>query len=467
MLLAVAAGMVGVLLAPWTARFFIATRHLQLEPATDARVFLFGLAASILTAVVVSLAPILATRTIDLQQVSGTAPRVTALLGRPTLRDLMVVSQIAVSLAMLVGAGLLVHSFKSLRSVDPGFRADNLLLVSLDPAAAGYGSSRIDGFWRDTLQRIAHVPGVQHVSLGRTVPLAPSRQRQKVLDMSGAFVEIDTNFVGPDYFRTLDIPVAQGREFDGNDRRESRLVAIVNEQFARRFWPGEDAVGKQIHVKTGEGQRHEVVGVVKDVKYRELRGDVSPMVYRPILQTRSTDALTLHVRAAMDPEVLIGTIRREMQALDPNVPIFQATTLETELDASFAQTRQAAALTSSFGLLGLLLSAIGVYGVTALTISRQTRNIGIRMALGAAGRDIIRVVIRRGLAIVIAGLVLGLAGSYVVTQVAEPLLFGVTVGDSVAFAGISALLAVVCMIAIYIPARGATRLDPVAAMRSD
>ena len=466
LLLAALGGAAGVVLAPWAAGLFVRSRSLPLEPTIDARVFLFGLAVSTLTGALVGLAPILSSRKIGLQQVWGTAARNSAVLGRPSLRDLMVVCQIAVSLAMLIGAALLVQSFRGLSSIEPGFRADNLLLIALDPASAGYNVHRIEGFWRDTLERVKRVAGVQTVSLARIVPLAPSRQRQRVLDeKTGEFLELDTNFVGPDYFRTLGVPLLRGREFADDDRRTSRLVVIVNEEMARRFWPGDQAVGKYVRIKTGEGLDHEVVGVVKDVKYRDLRGDVGPMLYRPVLQTRSTDSMTLHVRVADDPEALVGAIRRELQILDPNVPLFQITTLEAELNGSFAQTRQAALLMSGFGMLALILSALGIYSVTALAVSRQTRNIGIRMALGAEARHIIRVVTRRGMSIVATGLVLGLVASYGFAQLAQALLFGVTAADGLTFAGMSGLLIVVCLIAIYIPARAATRLDPVAAIR--
>jgi predicted lysophospholipase L1 biosynthesis ABC-type transport system permease subunit len=203
------------------------------------------------------------------------------------------------------------------------------------------------------------------------------------------------------------------------------------------------------------------------VKYRDLRGDTGPMFYRPVLQTSSTDAMTLHVRAASDPGALAGAIRREMQILDPNVPLFGLTTLEDRLDASFAQTRQAAVLTGVCGMLALLLSGIGVYGVTALSVARRTRDIGIRMALGAEPRHIVRVIGRRGLTLVIAGLSLGLLGSFSFTQTAGTLLYGVSARDSATFAGMGALLVVVSLIAFCIPIRAATRMDVVTAIRDE
>jgi putative ABC transport system permease protein len=383
-----------------------------------------------------------------------------------TLHDVIVTLQIATSLAMLISAALLVQTLRSLNSVDPGFRADNLLLASLDPGAAGYDGNRLEGFWRDTLDRVRRIPGVQSASLARIVPLATGRQRQTLTHpTSGERTrEIDLNFVGPRYFRTLDIPLLRGREFDERDGRTSRPVVIVNERLARMFWAEENPVGKSLRLP-GPGNPAEVVGLVRDVKYQDVRAETGPMFYRPILQTASTDAMTLHVRASSDPGDVIGTIRGEIQTLDPRVPLFNVTTLEDQLNASFGQTRQAAALTGVFGVLALLLSAIGVYSVTALAVARRTRDIGIRMALGAERPDIVRLIARRGVIVVLIGVILGLLGSFAFTQVAEASLYGVTASDSATFAVMAALLAVVSLIGCYIPVRTATRLDAMRAIR--
>jgi putative ABC transport system permease protein len=387
----------------------------------------------------------------------------------------------AASLAMLISAALLVQSLRGLSSLDPGFRADGLLLMSADPAAAGYNKVRLEQYWRDALDRVSRINGVETVSVGRVVPLAPGRQRQPLYDpISGTFVETDTNFVGPRYFRTLGIPIVRGREFDQRDGKASAPVAIVNERLARMLWPGEEAIGNRIRMARDrqELQRKgplepptapllEVVAVVKDVKYRDLRGEAEPVLYRSVFQSGSSDTMTLHVRAAGDGRALAGAIRREVQSLDAAVPLFAIRTLDDELSASFVQTRQAAVLTGGFGVLALLLSGIGVYGVTALAVSRRTQDIGIRMALGAQPRDIVRLIGRRGFMLLVVALGLGLAGSLAFTRIAESLLFGVTASDGPTFAGMSALLALVCLTAIYIPARAATRLDAVTAIRHE
>jgi predicted permease len=471
LVLAALGGTAGLLVAPWAARLLVASQSqaVHIDASLDARVLAFGLVVSVLTGIIVSQAPILASRRVGLHQTSDNAPAGSgASLRRPTAHDLIVTVQIAMALAMLISAALFVQSLRSFRSVDPGFRANDLVLASLDPKAAGYDSSRIDGFWRNTLEQVRQIPGVQHVSLAGTIPLAPGRQRQPWRHpASDEKFELDTNFVGPRYFRTLDVPLLRGREFGGEDRRTSRLVVIVNERLAALFWPGQDPIGKGIRVPESGSPIAEVVGVVRDVKYRDLRGDTDPMIYRPVLQTRSTDAMTLHVRTASDPGEVVTAIRLAIHNIDGNVPLFQVTTLEALLNASFAQTRQAALLTGVFGVLALLLSAIGVYGVTALAVSRRTRDIGIRMALGARPRDIVRPIGARGVSLVAAGLGLGVLGSLGFTRVTGTLLFGVTAADAATFAGMAALLALVSLVAFSIPSRAATRLDVLAAIRRE
>jgi predicted permease len=459
LVLAALGGAAGLLLAPWVARVLVASqsRALDIDAGLDVRVLMFGLVVSALTGVIVSLAPILASRRVRI----APARRLTA-------HDLIVTLQLAMALAMLISAALFVQSLRSFNSVDPGFRANGLLLATLDPKSAGYDSNRIEGFWRNTLESVRQIPGVQSVSLAGTVPLAPGRQRQPWRHpASGEKFELDTSFVGPGYFRTLDIPLLRGREFGESDGRISRPVVIVNERLALMFWPQQDPIGRSVRLPGSSEGTAEVVGVVRDVKYRDLRGDSDPIFYRPVLQTRSTDAMTLHVRASSDAGALASAIRLAMQSIDRNVPVFQVTTLEEQLDASFAQTRQAALLTGVFGMLALLLSGIGVYGVTALAVSRKTHDIGVRMALGARRRDIVRTVGGRAITLVAAGLALGLLGSLGFTQATGTLLFGVTAADSATFAGMAALLALVSLVAFAIPVAGATRIDALAAIRRE
>ncbi|MGH9373838.1 MAG: FtsX-like permease family protein [Vicinamibacterales bacterium] len=471
LVLAALGGTAAALIAPWTARALVAAQFtgLPIESTLPLRVLMFVLIVSVLAGLTVGFVPMVASRRVKFAHASeGASTGLVAAAGRPTAHDAIVVTQIALALSMLISAALLVESLRSFRSVDPGFRADNLLLVSLDPKAAGYEWNRIDGFWRAALERIENIPGVQDVSLAGTVPLAPGRQRQPwVNPTSGEKIEIDTNFVGPWYFQTLGIPVLTGRDFHDSDGRASRPVVIVNERLAETFWPQQDPIGKGVLVPESGNPTAEVVGVVRDVKYRDLRGEAGPMFYRPVLQTRSTDSMVLHVRAATELGALANQIRLAMQDVDRNVPLFQITTLEEQFDASFAQTRQAALLAGTCGIVALLLSGMGVYGITALAVRRRTRDIGIRMALGAQRRHIVRAIGARVVALIAVGLCLGLLGSVGFTRVTGTLLFGVSTGDAATFASVTALLAPMSVLGFSIPVRSATRLDAVAAIRHE
>ena len=466
LVLAVLGGLAALLIVPWTARALILvySTELAIEFAPDPRLLAFVVLTSTLAGVAVAVVPIVASRHLNLTPGSPTS----GAIRRLTAHDAIVALQIAVALSMLTSAALLIQSLRGFNSVDPGFRADNLLLASLDPKAAGYDANRIDGFWRAALNEIKHIPGVQSVSLARTVPLAPGRQRQPwVNPSSGEKLELDTNFVGPQYFQTLGIPVLSGRDFTDDDRRASRAVVIVNERLARAFWPHQDPIGKGVRLPEPGHATAEVVGVVRDVKYQNLRGEAGPMFYRPVLQTRSTDSMVLHVRGGTDAGTLVTSIRAAVQNLDRNVPLFQITTLEEQFDASFAATRQAALMAGTFGLLALLLSGIGVYAVTALAVSRRTRDIGIRMALGAQPRHVIRAIGTRIVMLIAAGVGLGLLGSLGFTSVTGTLVFGVSTGDAATFVSMTALLVVISLLAFVIPLRAATCLDAVAAIRHE
>jgi predicted permease len=469
--LAALGGIGGLFMAPWAAGLLVASQpdRLGIDATPDLRVFLFGLLAWIVTGILVGQAPILASSKVGLAQAAGNqsgAPSGTR--RRVTLHDAIVTAQIAASLVMLIGAALFVQSLKSLGALDPGFPAERLLLVSVDPGSAGYEGPRLESFWRTTLERVDQIHGVESASLARIVPLAYGRERQPVLNSAtGESPEIDVNAVGPRYFATLGVPLVRGREFTTQDGRTAPRVAIVNEQMARTFWPGQDAVGKPIALGPKGGAVGEVVGVVRDVKYRDLKAEAGPMFYVPLFQSSTSDPMTVHVRAASDPGALASTIRREIQVLDPRLPIFEIRTLDEQLNASFAQTRQAAVMTGGFGVLALLLSAVGVYGVTALAVSRQTHDIGVRMALGAQPRHIVRAMGGHGVKIVLAGVALGLVGAYGFVEVADALLYGITPLDAAAALGTASLLPLMALIAVYIPARGATRLDAVTAIRRE
>ena len=463
-------GLAGVLIAPWVARLLVAARSipLDIDAGVDLRTLTFGLVMSLVAGLIIAIVPIVASGRVNLAQASRANAGARRAGHRPLANDLVVALQLAMALAMLINAVLLVQSVRGFSTVDPGFRAENLVLASLDARAGGYNSDRIDGFWAEVLEQVRPVPGVRSVTLAGTVPLTPARQRQHwVNPVSGDERQLDTNYVGPDYFGTLGIPLAGGRDFTDGDRRSSRPVVIVNERVARTFWPGQDAVGKGIRLPDSGKPIAEVVGVARDARYADLRGEVGPMFYRPVLQTRSTDAMTLHVRVDGDSAPIVARIRSVLQNLDRHVPLYQITTLEAQLDASFAQTRHAAVIAGTFGLLALLMSGIGVYGVTALAVSRRTRDIGIRMALGAGRGRIVRTVGARSAVLIAIGLGLGLVASLAFSRLTGTLMFGVTGGDALSFAGTALVLGVVSLLALAIPVRAATRLDALTAIRHE
>jgi predicted permease len=473
LVLATLGGAAGLLAAPWTAGLLAASHPggLGIEPALDARIFAFGLALTLLTGLAVSLAPMIVSRKVGLAQVCASAARPGGgASSRSAVHQVIVAAQVALSLVMLIGAALFAQSLRSLSAIDLGIRADNLLVISVDPGSAGYDGPRIQTFWRDAIERVRQVQGADSVSLARIVPMAYGRSRRPLPNPAGGGVpiEIDINEIAPRYFHTVGVPLRRGRDFDARDERGGRPVIIVNERLARMFWPGQDAVGKGLRINRRGSPDAEVVGVVADVKYRDLTDPVvAPMVYIPIAQSTTSDGMTLHVRTAGDPGAVAGTIRRELQALDPQLPLFEITTLADRAHASLSQTRQAATLTGGFALLALLLSGVGVYGVTALAVSRRTREIGIRMALGAEPRHIVRVIGWRGVWLVIAGVGAGVMGALAFGRLAAALLYGVTATDVPTFTAMSAMLTIVSLVAIYIPARAATRLDAVTATRCD
>lgn len=467
--LAVLGGAAGLTVAPWAAGLLLVSQPdgPVIDAALDLRVFGFGFAVSMLSALLVGLAPVLVARKVGLSAVRGDRADTTLTTRhRVTARDVIVTGQVAVSLVMLISAALFVQSLRNLHAIDTGFDSGDLLLMSVDPGSAGYDSGRFEGFWREALDRAGRVRGVRSASIARIVPFAFGRQRQPFQNpASGETLEIDTNFVGPAYFRTLNVAMLTGREFDERDGKTSAPVAIVNDRLARLFWPGQDPIGRSIRVGPPGAPMSQIVGVVRDMKYRDLRDTPVPMIYVPIFQTRSTGALTLHVRTASGAGDAAADIRRELQALDRNLPLFAIRTLDQQVSAVLTPSRQAALVSTGFGILALLLSAIGVYGVSALAVSRQTHEIGIRMALGAQPWQIARGMGRRGLVVVTAGLGLGALGAYGFTRTVGTLLYGVSASDAATFAAAAALLAAVAVTAISVPVRAAMRLDAVKAIR--
>lgn len=467
-LLALVSGGLGILASFW------ATRALStLPPSTlprinpihiDGWVLVFALGLSLVTGVLFGLMPTLQFSKPDVQTVLREEGRASA-GGRPrsVARGLLVVSQVALSLMLLVGAGLLMRSFVNLQSVPLGFNPQRLLLMDLTLPTARYSTNaRLAGFFENVLSEVTTLAGVRSAAASSALPLRPTQyslmlpEGQPVLPMAQR-PSHSIQSIASTYFETMGIPLLRGRTFEARDKEGTPLVAIVNECFARRFWPNESGVGK--HILIGPATDTEVVGVVGNVKNIRLAVESVPEVYFPMAQQPS-EAMHLIVRSVGDPGSLAAGVRARISSIDKEQPVTNIRTMEQYLANSIAQNRLTMLLLGIFSVVALLVATVGLYGLITYSVSQRTQELGIRLALGAQPAQIVRLVMRQGLLAALAGVVCGLAGSLLLTRVMKSLLFDVSATDVTTFT-LSALvfLAVAC-IASYLPARRAARLDP-------
>jgi putative ABC transport system permease protein len=485
LLLSSIAGALGLLLAPWSAALILAFQQPAyglrgVDISQDARVLVFTALLSIVTAVVFGLAPALQASNVDLvTSLKDGAPSSGHRKSR--LQGNLVVLQVALSLVLLIGAGLAVKTMRHALTMDRGFDSDNMLLMSMDLTIRGYTEPAGRSFYEELLKRVDAIPGVVSSSLAKTVPpndwsdrlsvfhvgQQPPPDQLRARDDLG--LRVDANRIAPHYFQTLAIPLVQGREFTDRDRVGSTPVAIINEKLARRLWPDEGAVGKRLSVPFwNEPSRPpvEIIGVARDTKHRSLLADMPMLIYLPELQDYDGRA-TLVVRTIGDPATLIPSIRSEVAGLDKNLPLFGVKTMSRQIESTLWQQRTAAGLIGVFGLLAVALAAIGIYGVIAYSVAQRTREIGIRMALGAGSRDVLRMIVRQGLRLMFMGVAVGLAAAFVLTRLMSSVLYGVSATDTVTFAIASGALIVVALAACLVPARRATKVDPMIALRCE
>jgi predicted permease len=442
----------------------------QIELHLDWRVLVFTLALSLLTGVLLGLLPGLQATRPDLIP----ALKNESTLGgyrRSRLQNLLVVAQMSLSLVLLLCAGLVLRGLLRAQQINPGFNPEQAVEVSLDLGGQQYDRERGIEFQRQVLERVRSLPGLQAAALTAHPPLTSGESGGKAVFIQGEAPKaatqapiVQTTAISLDYFRTMETRLVRGLDFTAQDDAPSPPVAIVNEAFARRFWPGENPIGKQFNFTTGKWI--EVVGVAQNGKYSSLAEKSEPFVYLPLAQNYESK-VTLIARGAGDPHLLLATIRKEVHGLDENVPLYDARTMLEHMDLPLAPARAAATALGAFGALALLLAAIGVFGVMSNAVSQRTREIGVRIALGADSREVVKLIVGQGALLVGIGIAIGLGGAVLGTRLLANLLFGVNALDPLTFVGVTGLLAATAFVACYLPARRATKVDPMAALRQD
>ena len=479
LLLSIVGGGLGLLLAFWVTNLmagFIPILEYKVVDgffSIDSRALVFTLIISLATGLVFGLAPAWHSSNPDVVPVLKGDPEV-ARRGRLRafgLRNVLVVAQVALSLVVLVCGGLFIKSFRKAQTMDPGFGNAKGLIVSLSPTLVGYEEEPARNFYRQVVERVSHLPGVEAAAYSRMLPLGdssnsngPVLKEGETLARGSAGRDIMTTIVSPGYFNAMQIPILEGRDFDDRDTPKTQRVIIINQQMAQLLWPGESAVGKRIFIGSDSRDLLQVVGIVKTGKYRALAEDPKPFFYYSMGQLRPR-TMALVVRPSVDPRSLVGTIRSEVQAIDRRVPLFAIKTMEEHKTYALWAPNLAASFSLAFGVVAILLSAIGLYSVMAYVVSQRTREVGIRMALGANRADVLKLITRQGMRLAVVGVAIGFLLALALAQVLSSLLIGISGYDVTTFVLVPALLTAVALVACYLPARRATKVDPLIALR--
>jgi putative ABC transport system permease protein len=479
-MLALVGGAAGLLLAVWGLEAILAMVPTGLLPRAeevnmDWRVLLFAMGVSLLTGVISGLAPALQTLRVDvIRNLKESAGKTGMDVARGRLRSALVIVEVALALMLAVGAGLLLRTFANLRGVEKGFDARNALTFYISPRGENYDTvAKMNDLYRRALERFRSVPGVEAAALTNQLPLnrwfnLPYRLAgQSKPSASAEYRQIST-----DYFNAMKMSLRRGRQFNEADAVGAEPVIIINEAFARRNFPNVEPLGQEVYVCCERGglAMRRVIGVINDTKQRDLSQPEPPTVFVPIRQATEnmkevTQFASFVLRTTGDPLALSATIRNEMRGLDPTVPVRGLRSMEQLVGRAVAPQRFNMSLLGLFAALGLILAAVGIYGVMTYGMSQRTREIGLRMALGAQTRDVMRLVVKRGMALSLIGVAIGLIASYALTRLMKTLLFGVSATDPLTFIVIGLLLMVVAMLACWIPARRATKVDPMVALR--
>jgi predicted permease len=489
MLLAVLGGLFGIIFAIWIKDGLIAVSDWggrgmnTLEPSLDWRVLGFTLALSLLTGIVFGLAPAWRTTRVDLTPSLKGSGRGSSAVHRSLLSRGLVVVQVALSLLLLVGAGLFVRTLLNLQRVDPGFNTQNLLLFEVEPALIGYKDDKLRQIYGQISERLEAVPGVQGVTFSRMPLLSQSSSSSSVFlrealnatpNSEGQIAPSGEGYrhvVRENFLQAMGIPLLTGRTFGPQDDTTTPKVVVVNQTFANKFFPNENAVGKRFTHDTKKPDELEIIGVAKDAKYTSQRDEIPPTVYSSYRQERPQASATFEVRTVGDPSATIASVRSVVREIEPNLPVMNVKSQVEQADETLLMERLFAKLLTLFALLAQQLAAIGLFGVLAYAVSQRTHEIGIRMALGADRSNVLRMIVKQGMMLVAIGVILGLVGAYILTKYLESwislskMLFGVKVSDPLTYTVIAVLLTVVALIACYIPARRATKVDPLIALR--
>ncbi len=475
LVLGLAGGVVALLITIWTAGSLAAlfpptTLPLTHDAHVDFRVLLATTSVSILTALIFGILPAMRSSSVPLQTVlKEEAGSVSVGFHKSRISSSLVVAQMALSLLLLVCAGLFARSLQKAQQSDVGFDPEHVLLVSYELRPAGYSVAGGVAFDRQVLSKLTALPGVEEVTLADFSPLSFSIHTDYV-ELEGYVpqpresMEISRAYVGPGYFHTLRTSLISGRDITEADERGSQPVAIVNQALADRYWPGQDVIGKRIN----DGVWFTIVGVARNAKYRLVTYAPEPVFYLPMYQSdHSTLETTVHVRVSGDPQAMTYPVERALHELNPELPLFSVHPMTVTMRLGSIFQRVAATFASSFGVLAMLLAAVGIYGVVAYTTRQRTREIGIRMALGAEKGQIFRLVLRQGFRLALVGVGLGMLLSLVLTRFLKSQLYGVAATDTLTFATVALLLSGMTLAACYIPARRATKIDPTIALRCE
>jgi predicted permease len=470
LLLAFSGGALGLWLAWWGVKLLLALSPGNLprtdEIRLDTSVAGFTLLISILTGIVFGLLPALQASRPDLNEALKEGGRAAAGARRQRLRSFLIVGEVALTFVLLIGAGLLVRSFARLVKINPGLDPHSVLTMDIQLPRAKYTSPQQATFFQQTLERVRALPGVEAAAAAYPLPLGGSHW-STWFTIEGKTLPPGETFnagicsVSPDFFKTLRIPLRTGRLLAESDSANAPPVVVINEAAAQRFWSGEDPLGARISIG---GPLYEVVGVVKDVKHSALDEAAIPEIYFPLTQFPQ-DFMTLTVRASGDPWQMIAAVRDQVWAVDKDQPVSNIQTMERLMANSAAPRRFNLLLLGAFALLGLTLASVGLYGVLSYTVTQRAHEIGIRLALGARTADVLKLVIGQGMRMALIGLLIGLGGALALTRLMKSLLFEMSATDPLTFVGVALLLMSVALLACYLPARKATKIDPLAALR--